>query len=155
MHSCKNCGFPFEPSKTPICPKCQIDGDKDGYRQILEVDVAHSGETWEMAKDKIIRSLDQAIYQRSKGLRIIHGYGSLGNEAVIAPRAISLMRHLAEQNDARFAKDAKNPGVSIIWLNRSRTKAQSAADSANLQLPKASSEPLCKNWFEQAMSKKH
>ena len=156
MNSCNNCGFPFEPSKTPICPKCQIDGDTGGYKQVLEIDVAHSGETWGMAREKIIAALDLAIYGNHKALKIIHGYGSLGGEAIIAPQAVSLMRHLAEQNNARFSKDNKNPGVSIIWLNRSRTQkteTERMVDLYNKSTTKK--ESFGGNWFEQAMKKRH
>lgn len=156
MQSCENCGFPFEPSKTPICPKCQSSGDREGFSQVLEVDVAHSGETWELAREKIIRALDLAIYGQHKGVRIIHGYGSLGGEAVIAPRAISLMRHLAEQNDARFSRDNKNQGVSIIWLNRGVSKnVQPAAETAFYQKKLKKEEPLGGNWFDQALNRKY
>lgn len=152
MNTCKHCGFPFDMWSTPVCPKCQTDGDVEGFRQVLEIDVAHAGETWEQAREAIMRGLDQAIYERHKGLRVIHGYGSLTGAAVIAPRAISLMRHLAEQNDARFTRDQKNEGVSIIWLNRARTKEQSAEEP--FLKAKSKDEPLGGNWFDQAMKKR-
>lgn len=123
-----------------------------GRNAMYEVDVAHNGESWELAQQKIIQALDQAIYGHFKGLKVIHGYGSLSGVAVIAPRAISLMRHLAEQNDARFAKDQKNPGSSIIWLNKSRTIEHSeekpfySSDQSKLPGP---------NWFDQALKKRH
>lgn len=156
MQFCSQCGFPFDPSKIPICPKCQSSGDREGLRQVLEVDVAHDGESWEVAREKILRALDQAISGQHKGLRIIHGYGSMGGEAVISPRAISLMRHLAEQNDARFSKDSKNPGVSIIWLNRGRSRnAQVLEDQHYYKRSLDNREPLGGNWFDQALKKKH
>jgi hypothetical protein len=123
-----------------------------GRNAMYEVDVAHNGETWELAQQMIIQALDQAIYGQFKGLKVIHGYGSLSGTAVIAPRAISLMRHLAEQNDARFAKDLKNPGASIIWLNKSRTIEHS--EQKPFFSTEAKNAPKS-NWFDQALKKKH
>ena len=122
-----------------------------GRNAMYVVDVAHNGESWELAQQMIIQALDQAIYGHFKGLKVIHGYGSLSGTAVIAPRAISLMRHLAEQNDARFAKDQKNPGSSIIWLNKSRTIEKSEAKPYFSTETKKSPSS---NWFDQALKKK-
>lgn len=122
-----------------------------GRNAMYEVDVAHNGESWEEAQQMIIQALDQAIYGQFKGVKVIHGYGSMTGHAVIAPRAISLMRHLAEQNDSRFAKDQKNPGASIIWLNKAKTIEQSkekpfySSESNNVR---------SENWFDQAAKKK-
>ena len=122
-----------------------------GRDAIYEVDVAHNGETWEVAKVKIVQALDQAIYGQFKALKVIHGYGSLTGIAVIAPRAISLMRHLAEQNDVRFAKDQKNPGASIIWLNKSRS--ENLQDERPFYSSESKNVPS-ENWFDQAVKKK-
>ena len=122
-----------------------------GRNAMYEVDVAHNGESWELAQQMIIQALDQAIYGHFKGLKIIHGYGALSGTAVIAPRAISLMRHLAEQNDARFAKDQKNPGSSIIWLNKSRTIESSEEKP---YFTTETKKPAGSNWFDQALKKK-
>ena len=119
-----------------------------GRNAMYEVDVAHNGETWEVAQQMIIQALDQAIYGHFKGLKVIHGYGSFSGSSVIAPRAISLMRHLAEQNDARFAKDQNNPGSSIIWLNKSRTIEHAEEKPFFSTEGKKAKQP---NWFDQAM----
>lgn len=103
------------------CPKC--DYDSRPRRQVklgvLEVDIAHTGETWEQAKAKIDRAFDDALYDRHAGLKIIHGYGSRTGSSVIGPRAKSYLRHLAEETaGARFTPDRHTQGASIIWLNR-------------------------------------
>jgi len=149
MPHCRHCGFPLENQSS--CPKCQATREDMGRNAMYEVDVAHNGESWELAQQMIIQALDQAIYGHFKGLKVIHGYGSLSGTAVIAPRAISLMRHLAEQNDARFAKDQKNPGSSIIWLNKSRTIEKSEAKPYFSTETKKSPSS---NWFDQALKKK-
>ena len=150
-NTCRQCGFPYDPSEHTLCPKCQVGADQDGHLQLLEMDVVHSGETWPMAKEKIERGLDQAIFHHHKGLKIIHGYGSLSGSSVIAPQAIAYMRHLAEAHDARFSKDNRNPGVSIIWLNRKRTHQ---AGNEICQKPTQSpNDSFGGGWFDQAVQK--
>ena len=51
-------------------------------------------------------------------MKIVHGYGSTSGRSVIASRAISLMKGLAERFDGRFTTDRNNPGAHLIWLNR-------------------------------------
>lgn len=100
------------------CPKC--DGVTAGRigRGILEVDVAHSGETWEEAREKILSAFDQAREGGYRGLKIIHGYGSTTGQAVIAPRATAYLRHLAEQVEGRYTGDRRNQGASVLWFSR-------------------------------------
>lgn len=149
---CSQCGFPYDPAEEALCPKCQAGVDQLGWLSVLEIDVVHAGETWVLAKDKIVRGLDQAIFHRHKGLKIIHGYGSLSGSSVIAPQAIAYMRHLAEAHDARFSKDSNNPGASIIWLNRQRTNNSQQPEWKQPHLSKG--DALGGNWFDQAMKKK-
>ncbi|MGJ8671759.1 hypothetical protein [Rubritalea sp.] len=148
MPHCRHCGFPLENQSS--CPKCQTSREDMGRNAMYEVDVAHSGETWELAQQKIIHALDQAVYGHFKGVKVIHGYGSLSGQSVIAPRAISLMRHLAEQYEARFAKDQKNPGASIIWLNKAGGKQP---DEEKPFFSTQTKNTPTENWFDQAMKR--
>jgi len=147
--SCRECGFPYDPARESLCPKCGSGMDHFGFAPALEIDVVHAGETWLEAKRKIEHGLDRAIWGHHKGLKVIHGYGSLSGVSVIAPQAITYMRHLAELHDGRFAKDQKNPGVSIIWLNQ-KAKALTKTNEAN-QKP---SPPFAGNWFDEALKKR-
>lgn len=151
-NACRQCGFPYDPSELKTCPKCQTGADQFGYLPALEVDVVHAGETWELAKAKIAQGLDHAIAHHHRGVKIIHGYGSLSGSSVIAPQAIAYMRQLAESVDGRFAKDSKNPGVSIIWLNRTRSKNEKGAPPTEwLAGNDLEGSPIMANWFEQAL----
>lgn len=118
MRECGECGFPLERFGVVRCPKC--DGVTAGRigRGILEVDVAHSGETWEEAREKILSAFDQAREGGYRGLKIIHGYGSTTGQAVIAPRATAYLRHLAEQVEGRYTGDRRNQGASVLWFSR-------------------------------------
>jgi len=69
------------------CPKCDGPASREIREGVLEVDVAHAGETWEQAREKIVKALDQAIHYRHAGLKIVHGYGSTSGHSIIGPRA--------------------------------------------------------------------
>ena len=150
INSCRECGFPYDPNTSSHCPKCNSGFDDFGYIEILEIDVVHSGESWQEAKFKIEQGLDKAIFHKHKGLKVIHGYGSRGGSSVIAPQAIAFMRHLADLHDGRFAKDHQNPGVSIIWLNRK--PRQTSTKPSTIHLSHSPPLPSHTNWFEQAMN---
>lgn len=101
------------------CPKCGEVLRGRVYQGLLEVDVAHSGETWELARDKIQRAVDRGVLHGHSGVKIIHGYGSAGGgRAVIASRAIPLLRSLAQRMGGRVVQEKGNPGAHILWLNR-------------------------------------
>lgn len=118
MRECAECGFPLESFGVAQCPKCDGVIRSRVGRGIFEVDVAHAGETWEEARNKIRAALDQALDGGYRGLKIVHGYGSTTGRSVIGPRATAYLRHLAEEIDGRYAGDRRNRGASVIWLNR-------------------------------------
>jgi len=80
--------------------------------------VAHAGETWEEAREKILAALEQALDGGYRGLKIVHGYGSMTGSSVIGPRATAYLRHLADEVGGRYAGDRRNRGASVIWLNQ-------------------------------------
>lgn len=118
MRECPECGFPIERNGMNHCPKCDGRAPRETMQGILEVDVAHAGETWEHAREKIVEALDAAIYYRHCGVKIVHGYGSTTGQSIIGPRATAYLRHLADEVGGRYAPDRRNQGASIIWLNR-------------------------------------
>ncbi|MEO0415502.1 MAG: hypothetical protein AAF226_11180 [Verrucomicrobiota bacterium] len=123
MEECLGCGFPLAAMGVADCPKCDhsvVTMRADGLRNgILEVDIAHGGETWEQAKEKMERAFDRALFNRHSALKVVHGYGSTtGGHSVIAPRAIAYLRYMATYHGGRYARDRANPGASLVWLNR-------------------------------------
>jgi len=119
MRECPECGFPLERNEVSRCPKCDGVASRHTTQGIYEVDVAHAGETWEQAREKIIAALDDAMHYGHSGLKIVHGYGSTtAGDSIIGPRATAFLRHLAEDVGGRYAGDRRNRGASIIWLNR-------------------------------------
>ena len=118
MPACPHCGFPLDPSTHATCPKCESAVHGSGSLGVLEVDVCHAGERWEEAARKIEQAIERGMRWGHRGVKIVHGHGSSTGRAVIAPRAIALLRHLAETTGGRFTRDRGNPGASIVWLNR-------------------------------------
>ena len=118
MRECPECGFPFDHFWENHCPKCDGPTPHDIREGLLEVDVAHAGETWEHVREKIVVALNQAIHYRDAGLKIVHGHGSMSGHSIIGPRAMAFLSHLAGELEGRFASDRNNRGASIICLNR-------------------------------------
>jgi hypothetical protein len=109
---CGQCGIPLD-NLAKECPKC---GGKRAVRQdgkkILEVDVAHAGETVEKALAKLNQAASEALAGAYMGLRVVHGYGSGHNHTYLIKGAV-LKRLLAlqEKYGGRLIQDA-NPGAT-------------------------------------------
>ncbi len=115
---CPGCSMPVSPTNDPTCPKCSSPVLGHVFRGLLEVDVAHSGESWETARSKITAAINQGILHGHKGVKIIHGYGASSGRARIRHEAILLLRSLASATSGRLSQDRHNPGAHILWLNR-------------------------------------
>jgi len=115
---CPTCENPLDSADSSKCPKCGESLRNHLYRPLLEIDVAHSGEFWEEAKKKINKAVDQGLFGRHKGVKIIHGYGRSTGRSLICSKAIDLLQELARQTGGRLVQDNGNPGAHILWLNR-------------------------------------
>lgn len=113
---CPVCEFPIDPGRMAACPKCGESLRGRSLRGLLEVDVAHSGETWEIAREKILRAVDQGVARGHRGVKIIHGHGAGSGRAVIRTHAVPLLRALALKLGGKLAPDRRNPGAHILWL---------------------------------------
>src|SRR6266513_5266060 len=116
MTSCRTCGNPLNFANGSKFIKC---GEPlRPYRSLLEVDVAHAGESWEQAEEKIKRAVDQGLRDQHKGVKVIHGHGRSTGRAVIRAKAIDLLGERARSTRGRLVQDNGNPGAHILWLNR-------------------------------------
>ena len=115
--ACPSCGIPLEAGQHIECPKCETPIRGQSLLGLLEVDVVHSGETWESSRQKIEEAVDRSLHWGHAGVKIIHGYGSTSGRSVIAPQAVALMKRLAEHTGGTFTKDRQNRGASVIWFN--------------------------------------
>lgn len=79
--------------------------------------MAHASETWDEAREKIMRALDQGLQNGHRGVKITHGYGASTGMSVIREQAVRLMKSPALRNGGKLVQDRNNPGAHIPWLD--------------------------------------
>jgi hypothetical protein len=114
---CPNCEIPVHPHRDQECPKCGEPIRGKTLQGLLEVDVAHSGETWQDSREKIMKAFDQGLQYGHSGVKIIHGYGASTGRTVIREQAVRLMKSLAVKHGGKLTEDRTNPGAHILWLD--------------------------------------
>jgi DNA-nicking Smr family endonuclease len=122
MPACPDCEFPVDPGRMTECPKCGRNLRGQPWQGVLEVDVAHSGETWDVAREKILRAVDRGVVNGHRGVRIIHGIGGGRGGGVIRKNAVPLLQNLSARVGGRLTPDAGNRGAHILWLGPPRRK---------------------------------
>ena len=115
---CPHCEFRLDPGSNHTCPKCGTEVRGMIFQGLLEVDVAHSGETWDVAREKIIRAVNEAMLHGHSGVKIIHGWGASTGRSVLSGLAVTLLRGFAQRYGGRLSPDKHNPGAHVLWLNR-------------------------------------
>jgi hypothetical protein len=114
---CLECGMPIGNDTASRCPKCDAPLRDQFVDALHTIDVAHDGESWDMAQQKIDRGLDHARHLRLKGLKVIHGYGSgRGHTSIIKDRAEHYLRRLAREHGGRLVRDQHSPGAHILYF---------------------------------------
>ncbi|MBC8243531.1 MAG: hypothetical protein H8E20_03975 [Verrucomicrobia bacterium] len=99
------------------CPKCDFAVSSVLRDDLYITDIAHAGEDWHLARDKIDTALDQALLNRHKGFKIIHGHGNdSGHSAIIRINAVPYLKALAKRHGGRLVQDRFNPGAHIIYF---------------------------------------
>lgn len=114
---CPNCEFPVQPHRDRECPKCGERILGRSLQSLLEVDVVHAGETWDEAREKIVKAVDQGIRNGHRGVKIIHGYGASTGRSSIRRQAVQLLKSLAVGTGGKVVMDQNNPGAHILWLD--------------------------------------
>lgn len=115
---CLDCGHPTGPRPSAPCPKCGAPAARQRGGGLLEVDIAHQGETIEIAREKLLRALNEALLHGHSGIKVIHGRGDRAGRLTIASTARALLRAQSAKHGGRLAADRANPGATILWLNR-------------------------------------
>ncbi len=109
---CPNCGCDVDRKDRGQCPKCRF---KVHEFEFLEVDIAHNGERWLEARDKILTALGQAFFFGFEGLKLIHGYGSRpGHTSSIRCKTLDFLKWIENQYSATVRADHSNPGVHFV-----------------------------------------
>ena len=117
---CGQCGIPLD-SVVKECPKCgQKRAVRQDGKQILEVDVAHAGETVERAITKLNQAASEALAGAYQGLKVVHGHGSEHNHTHRIKEAVQ-KRLTALQNKygGRLIHDG-NPGATQWQVGQRR-----------------------------------
>jgi hypothetical protein len=114
---CPFCEHPLQRAGE-LCPKCGESTSGRAVRGVLEVDVAHAGETWDIAHEKILNAVNRGVMLGHSGVKIIHGWGASTGRAVISGRAVRLLDSLVARTGGKLVQDRNNPGAHILWLNR-------------------------------------
>lgn len=120
QRECWNCGFPVDLARVAVCPKCGEDVRLDATGQMVDIDVAHDGETVADALRKLEAALDRAVVGDARGLKVIHGHGSTGRRGAIGPAVKSWLRVEADRHGWKVVTDKYNPGATIVWLESKR-----------------------------------
>jgi hypothetical protein len=116
QRECWNCGFPVDLAKVAVCPKCGEDVRLEATGQVVDIDVAHDGETVADALRKVAAALDRAWVGDARGLKVIHGHGSSGRRGAIAPAVRGWLRNEAGRYAWKVVSDKFNPGATIVWF---------------------------------------
>ena len=115
---CPQCGMLLEQATVARCPKCETAIRKTFQLGLYEIDVAHRGETWEVAERRVIEACSTALYRQHKGLKVIHGYGSgKGHTSMIRRLAVPLLHRLARDTGGKVVPDRNNPGAHILYFH--------------------------------------
>ncbi len=112
---CGSCGNPLE-RVGEECPKC---GNREAVRadgkRVLEVDVAHGGETVERALAKLEQAVDETLKAGYARLRVIHGYGSQAHHTHRIQGAVrAKLEEFQKRYGGRLETD-QNPGA-MEWI---------------------------------------
>jgi hypothetical protein len=126
---CWNCGFPVDLAKVTVCPKCGEDVRLEATGQVVDIDVAHDGETVPEALRKVEAALDRALVGDARGLKVIHGHGSSGRRGAIGPAVKTWLRAEAERYAWKVVTDKYNPGATIVWFEARHGSSASNSQS--------------------------
>ncbi len=110
MRPCLNCGMTL-PQGVSQCPKCDSDLDAQTNGEIVQIDIAHQGETVPLAMQKFRAALEDATMRRAMGLRVIVGGGLIREEV------LSYLRFLeADGRILAFRPAPGNRGAILVTV---------------------------------------
>jgi hypothetical protein len=112
---CAQCGNPLERAGEE-CPKCgNWEAVRADGKRVLEVDVAHGGETVERALAKFEQAVDEVLKAGYTSLRVIHGYGSQAHHTHKIHEAVRARLAFYQQKYGGKLEGNQNPGA-IDWI---------------------------------------
>ena len=115
---CPGCGMELNSISFQVCPKCDQSLLCNEPDRLLEIDVCHSGEDREDAREKILKGLDWALRGDFGGLKVIHGYGSRrGHTSFIRGEVRRFLREMARQKGYEYKEGQHNLGTSRLLFS--------------------------------------
>jgi len=116
--NCPNCEMRINDINIKFCPKCSQNIYDSSKNELFIIDVAHNGEDWFEAKEKILDGVNNAIRGNYKGLKVIHGQGiEKGHTNIIKQKAIPFLRSLALKYNSKCVIDKQTSGAHILYFN--------------------------------------
>lgn len=118
MLTCPACGFEPDTNNPRNCPKCEtpLRPRKTTTEDLIEVDVAHAGETVEEALEKLDKAIRFAMRTHCRGLKVIHGRGSATGVSRLKPPVVAAMKRTAQIHGGKVVPDRNNPGAHLLWF---------------------------------------
>ena len=97
------------------CVKCDAPFRRRWLDETSIVDIAHSGEDWSAAKEKIDRAINSNLTKGIRRLKVVHGYGSEpGHSRIIHDKAVPYLTECARKHRAKLLSDEQNHGVHVL-----------------------------------------
>jgi len=113
---CPGCGMLCE-SQRQSCPKCDSLLRANYINRLIIADVAHNREDWAIARGKILQTIDRALVENCKGVKIIHGRGvQKGHSSVIKREAKIFLTEIANKHQAKLVRDKHTNGAHIMYF---------------------------------------
>lgn len=117
--NCPICEINIKNSNLLICPKCGHELYSTLRDELHCIDIAHSGEDWFDAKQKIDEGVNYTLQHRFKGLKVIHGSGSYeGHTDTIKKKTIPYLRRAAQKYSGKVVRDKDTDGAHILYFNK-------------------------------------
>ncbi len=115
---CPNCEMKINDMNIKFCPKCSQNIYDSSINELYIIDIAHNGEDWFEAKEKILDGVNMAIKGNYKGLKVIHGRGiEKGHTNIIKQKAVPYLRRIAIKYNSKCVIDKQTNGAHILYFN--------------------------------------
>ena len=116
--TCPSCQIQIKDSGKLFCPKCGHQFFSTLRDELHCIDIAHDGEDWFDAEQKLLAGIDFALKNRFKGLKVIHGSGAEhGHTDTIKKKTIPYLNRMAQIHGGKVVQDKHTDGAHILYFN--------------------------------------
>ena len=119
---CLNCGMDND-SSVKACIKCDAPMMSKIIDRYHVADIAHDGETWPVAKNKLDEAIEFAFANHYKGVKIIHGKGTdKGHTRIIRDNTIPYLKSYATSHEWKLSEDKFTKGAHLLLFKKPKSK---------------------------------